>query len=71
MDNPDLPRMDKTVFRVTTFAQAEEEDRREMWAKTPEQRLQEVECLRQVIYGYTTATARLARVIEITRLPER
>ena len=37
-------------------------------SKTPEERMQALELLRQVIYGYDPATTRLQRVFEVAEL---
>ena len=61
--------MDKTVFSIGTLE--EQGDDREYWAsKTPAERLQAVEFMRQVMYGYDPATERLQRVFTIAQQPE-
>lgn len=63
-------RMDKTV--VSIGALSEQGDEREYWAsKTPAERLQAVEFMRQVMYGYDPDTARLQRVFTIAEHPQR
>jgi len=60
-------RMDKTVFSIRTLS--DPPDDREYWAgKTVEERLEALEFLRQVMYGYDPVTERLQRVLEITTL---
>ena len=63
-------RMDKTVFSIGTLN--EQGDDREYWAsKTPAERLQALEFMRQVMYGYDPATTRLQRVFTIAKRPQR
>ncbi|MDQ3507023.1 MAG: hypothetical protein M3494_03260 [Actinomycetota bacterium] len=58
-------KMDKTVFSVASLA--DESDGREYWrSKSPRERLDAVELLRQMNYGYDPATARLQRVLEVS-----
>ncbi len=61
----ELPKVDRTAFAVTSL---DESDEKEYWlSKTPEERLQALELMRQIIYGYDSATARLQRVLEIAQ----
>jgi hypothetical protein len=60
-------RMDKTAFSVVSLT--EESDEKAYWqSRTPQQRLDAVELLRQLNYGYDPATARLQRVLTIAEL---
>ena len=62
----ELLRVDRTAFTVTSL---HESDEKEYWlSKTPEERLQALELMRQIVYGYDPATARLQRVLEIVEL---
>ena len=57
-------RMDKTAFSVVSLT--DEPDEKEYWqTKTPQERLETVELLRQLNYGYDPATARLQRVLTV------
>lgn len=57
-------RMDKTAFSVATLT--EESDEKAYWqTRTPQERLETVELLRQLNYGYDPVTARLQRVLAI------
>jgi hypothetical protein len=68
MDNPDLPRLDKTKFAVFhSFEEAEEAERQYWWSKTPQERMVALEVNRKLIYGYHRATARLERVLRVTK----
>ena len=60
-------RMDKTAFSVVSLA--DEADDKEFWhSKSPQERLETMELLRQLNYGYDPATARLQRVLAIAEL---
>lgn len=60
-------RMDKSAF--SAGSPYDEGDEREYWrAKTPLERLEAIEFMRQVMYGYDPSTARLQRVIEFAEL---
>ena len=62
----ELLKVDRTVLTVASLY---ESDEKEYWlSKTPEERLQALELMRQIVYGYDPATARLQRVLEITEL---
>jgi hypothetical protein len=59
--------VDKTAFSVVSLS--DESDETSYWrAKTPYERLQAVEQIRQVIYGYKPSTARLQRFFEVAEL---
>ena len=59
--------MDKTAFSVTTLF--EKSDDKEYWlSKTPQERLEALELMRQINYGYDPTTARLQKVLEIAEL---
>jgi len=59
-------RMDKTAFSVGTLSEASDE--KEYWlSKSPLERLEAVEIMRQIVYGYDPSTARLQRLLEITQ----
>jgi hypothetical protein len=61
----ELLKVDRTAFVVTSL---HESDEKEYWlSKTPEERLQALELMRQIIYGYDPATARLQRVLEVAQ----
>jgi hypothetical protein len=66
MDENQFPRMDKTVFSVvSSFEEADKQDKEYWLSRTPLERLQHMELLRRINYG-SNATARLQRVLEIT-----
>jgi hypothetical protein len=64
----DAIRMDKTVFSVvSSFEEAEEADKAYWAAQTPAARLEALELMRQVVFGYDPLTARMERVIEVVK----
>ncbi|HYH87432.1 MAG TPA: hypothetical protein VEX60_18405 [Pyrinomonadaceae bacterium] len=66
MKAEDSLRLDKTAFTITPLSDEAEE--KEYWRhKSPEERLQAVESMRQIIYGYDPSTSRLQRVLTIAQ----
>jgi hypothetical protein len=63
-------RVDRSEFRIDELS-AEPDDRAYWRSKTPEERLAAMEVMRQIIYGYDPATARLQRVLEVVELTRR
>jgi hypothetical protein len=60
-------RLDKSALTITSLSDAAEE--KEYWShKSPEERWQAIEQMRQIIYGYDPFTSRLQRVLTITQL---
>ena len=60
-------KMDRSFFAVSDLT--EESDEAAYWqAQTPEARLQALELMRQVMYGYDPSTARLERLFETAEL---
>ena len=63
----DTARLDRLAFRIDPLEESASE--REYWlAKTPQERMEALELMRQIIYGYDPATTRLQRVLEIAEL---
>ena len=59
-------RMDKSAVSVVSLH--EDSDEREFWhSRTPRERLEALELMRQINYGYDPATARLQRVLEVAQ----
>ena len=59
--------MDKSVLSV--IALSDESDEKEYWqAKTPQERLEAVELMRQINYGYDPTTTPLQGVLEVAQL---
>ena len=62
-------KMDKSVLSVTSLS--EESDEKTYWqTKTPQERLEAVELMRQINYGYDPTTTRIQRVLEVTQLKQ-
>ena len=58
--------MNKKVFKITSIR---DNDSRDYWKhKTPLERLEALEQLRQIIFGYDPTTTRLQRTLTITKL---
>ena len=67
MNTIDTFKIDKGPLSVISLS--EESDDKEYWhAKTPQERLEAVELMRQINYGYDPTTTRLQRVLEVTQL---
>ena len=67
MNMIDTLRMDKTAFLVASLFN--ESDEKAYWlSKTPHERLEAMELMRQINYGYNTSSCRLQRVFEIAEL---
>lgn len=59
-------KLDKTVFSAGRLSEGSDE--KAYWLeRTPQERLQAVELMRQINYGYDPATEGLQRVLEITQ----
>lgn len=64
--NIDDAKMDKTVFSIASLSDGD--DKRKFWlSKTPQERLEAMELMRQILYGYDPSTARIQKVFEVTR----
>ena len=62
-------KMDKGVISVRSLS--EESDEKAYWhAKTPHERLEAVELMRQIKYGYDPNTSRLQRVLTVAQLKQ-
>lgn len=65
----DSLKIDKTVVSIGLLA--DQGNDREFWVKkTPSERLQALEVMRQVMYGYDPSTARLQRAFTISERKE-
>jgi hypothetical protein len=66
MEQKDFPRLDRSAFSVvSSFQDADKQDKEYWLSRTPIERLKHLELLRRINYG-SRATARLQRVFEIT-----
>jgi hypothetical protein len=63
-------KIDKTAFSVTSLS-APSDEKGHWLSKTPHQRLQAVELMRRIIYGYDPTSTRLQRVFAVTQRPSR
>jgi len=65
MDKIQFPKLDRSAFSVvSSFEEADKQDREYWLSRTPYERLQYMELLRRINYGSVTAT-RLQRVLEV------
>lgn len=60
-------KVDRRAFSVVSLDEQDEDEKRYWLSKTPLERLEAVELMRQVVYGYDPATTRLQRVLEIAQ----
>jgi hypothetical protein len=60
--------VDREAFCVGSLDQ-EPYDKAYWQVKSPAERLEALELMRQIIYGYDPATARLQRILEVAELP--
>lgn len=59
-----LPSLDRSVVFISSLH--ENSDEKSYWlSRTPTERLEAIEQIRQIVYGYDPATTRLQRVLEI------
>jgi hypothetical protein len=65
MDENQFPKLDRTAFSVvSSFEEADQQDREYWLLRKPVERLQHMELLRRINYG-DDSTARLQRVLEV------
>ena len=61
------PAIDKSALTITSLS--DNSDEKAYWqGKTPAERLEAVELMRQILYGYDPSSTRLQRVLEIAEL---
>jgi len=66
MKKTTIPKLDRSAIAVTALTAPSGE--KEYWlSKSPTKRLEAVETMRQIIYGYSPLTTRLQRVFEVTQ----
>jgi hypothetical protein len=64
METTITARMDKTVFTIGTLT--DDPDDLAYWhSRSPEERLEALELMRQVMYGYDPLSARLQRILAV------
>jgi hypothetical protein len=66
MDETQFPKLDRTAFSVVSLDEADNDEMDYWLSKTPYERLEALETLRKIFYGYDPTTTRLQRVLEIT-----
>jgi hypothetical protein len=67
MDAVNNARLDRSAFDIVPLEK--EGDDRDYWrAKSPQERMEALELMRQIIYGYDPATTRLQRFFEVAEL---
>ncbi len=64
MDAVDTLKLDRTILTVGSLLD-DSDEKLYWWSKTPYERLEAVEQMRQIIYGYSPSSSRLQRVLEI------
>ena len=65
--NEPVTSRDKMTFSIASLSDADD-DKAYWHSKSARERLQAVEHMRQVIYGYEPATGRLQRIFEVAEL---
>ncbi len=69
MDGLDSVKIDRKAFSVASVL--EPSDEKAYWlSKTPDERLQAAELMRQIVYGYDPSTTRLQRILEVAQRPQ-
>ena len=67
MSDSDRLRMDRHALSIVSLEEQGQLDREYWRSKTPRERWEALETIRQILYDYDPSTARLQRVLEITR----
>jgi len=67
MSLPDSARLDRSHLEIGSLDD-DSSEREYWWRKSPAERMEALELMRQIIYGYDPATTRLQRVLEIVDL---
>jgi hypothetical protein len=70
MDLPEKFRLNRSVLETAELT-SKPNDRQYWLSKTPNERFEALEILRQIAYGYDPATERLQRVLEVVKLERR
>ena len=64
-------RVDRRIFSVKSFEEAERADRAYWRSRTPDERLEALELCRQIAYGYDPTARGLSRLFEVAEFPPR
>jgi hypothetical protein len=67
MPSNTLPKLDKSALSITTLDQVHADEKTYWLSKTPYERLDALETMRQIIYGYDPTTTRLQRIFEVAQ----
>ena len=67
MNAVDQVRLDRSVLEIGCLDD-EDPDKAYWQTKSPQERMEALELIRQIIYGYDPATTRLQRVLEVAEL---
>ena len=67
MPKRDPDGVDRSAFSVIALGEQDEADRKYWLSKSPQERLEGVETIRRILYGYDPATVRLQRVLEVAK----
>jgi hypothetical protein len=60
----DSMKLDRTAFSISSLEEPSDENA--YWlSKTPLERLEALEIMRQIVYGYDPSTTRLQRILEV------
>ncbi len=70
VDVPDKYSLNRQAVETAELT-AKANDRQYWLSKTPAERFEALELLRQIAYGYNSATDRLQRVLEVVELKRR
>jgi len=57
--------IDRSALSISSFSEAEEEDKAHWLSKTPEDRLVALEQMRQINYAYDPVSDRIQRTLEV------
>jgi hypothetical protein len=69
MSAMDSHRIDKTFLSVASLS--DQSDEKAYWlSKSPQQRLEAIELMRQINYGYDPSSTRLQRILTIAQLQQ-
>lgn len=61
--------LDRSALSFATFEEADEADRKYWWSRSPEERMQALELLRQINYGPHATGGQLQRHFEFVERP--
>jgi hypothetical protein len=64
-------KLDKTVFSIGSHAEHKRAERAFWLSKTPLERLEALEFMRQLNYGYNPLTDRVQRILSVVELKQR